>query len=136
MTNEELKSKLADIAQTHRVSVEFDSPQVRKNEGASAGSDEIMLGEFDETTILVAAFFHELGHCLAKNQHNIRIENEIRCWKIGFEAMVANGFEIKNSQIMFCLECLAGYAEYEYREYTESALLRLKSQIKEKLNSN
>ena len=127
-----IREPLQRIADSYHIGLYFDDNKPCRNHGASART-EIWLGEFANDEELVAAFFHELAHCIAEDIYwDVKIEYEIQIWLQGFDLLQKHGYKITQVKVNYCLNALRTYAEYEMREYSLGALGRLQKRIHEK----
>lgn len=96
--NKSIGSDIRKIAKKYNVSVSRDSYNCENNEGACAGKN-IYLGEFDNHSIEIVAFFHELGHALSnelvckRGCTMTRVSSEGLAWELGLGLAFDNGYK-------------------------------------------
>lgn len=99
-----LPNYLIELAKKYDIKLIRSTEICEDNEGASAGCDEIMLGNFDNKDNEIFAFFHELAHCKFNNDMEKLLgikapmklsflSNEGLCWEYGLYLAKANGYE-------------------------------------------
>lgn len=92
-----IRGEFITIAAHHGVSVVRDLWNESLNRGSSSG-DRIMLGEFDDEEIEIAAFFHELGHCESHKRlgpdhvYMSTLSMEGMAWEVGFSIAADYGY--------------------------------------------
>lgn len=78
-----------------------------ENKSYLIGSDELYLGIYSDEQLMIASFFHELGH--AVDSENNKINSELAAWIIGFRLAKNYGFEFNSSVYLWALEQLYTY---------------------------
>lgn len=89
-------------------------PENFENRSYIAGG-EIVLGRYQDRDLLLASFFHELGHKADPRQHATYYESERGAWEVGFALASFYGFEIQNHAVKWAEEQLGTYDKPEYR---------------------
>lgn len=105
-----------------------DTTHVGFNQGACAGNDTIILGEFDDNEKEIIAFFHELAHC--KFHEHMKeflsveklplfashLSNEGLCWEYAFCLASKHGYTwaLGNPIYKYSFDCLLTYICHEY----------------------
>ena len=77
------------------------------NKSFIIGAEEIVLGIYDDNELLIASFFHELGHII-KHENNM-FNTEEQAWKIGFEVAREHGFTFSIKTHKWAYEQLCTY---------------------------
>lgn len=77
------------------------------NRSYLVGSDEIYLGIYSDEQLLIASFFHELGHII-ENKDN-KYNSETVAWLIGFKLAKQYGFEFTTDVYLWAIEQLSTY---------------------------
>lgn len=79
-------------------------------------SDEyaITFGYFDDPNLLIAVFFHEIGHIMLEKVFPCDYKDERLCWKYGFMLMKNLKVKIPISCIKKCIYALRKYKGLEY----------------------
>jgi hypothetical protein len=111
---------ITDIANNYNVSVER-SDQSDRNTAASAG-DCIFMGEFDDSSIEILAFFHELGHTQSskviggRNQFMSTLSCEGLAWELGMGLAYEYGYEwaYNSPELKWARAQLRSYIDGEY----------------------
>lgn len=92
---------------------------IRPNNSYSVGN-EIYIGQYTNLDLLIASFFHELGHCLSKidyNEVSLKFHYELNAWNIGLNLGIKYGYYIKPTTYKYCMDnYLYSYIDYEVRE--------------------
>lgn len=78
------------------------------NSSYICGKDRIELGIYDDTELMIASFFHELGHITdqkVKGYYN----SEEDAWKIGFKLAKKHGYIFSENTYKWCRQQLETY---------------------------
>lgn len=115
----DIPEALIIIATKYNVSVQRDTENCEDNSGSSAGK-EIWLGNFDDSEIETAAFFHELGHTLSskvckRGYTMTRLSSEGLAWELGLGIAFEHGYKWdRDSPVMiWAREQLKTYCSYK-----------------------
>lgn len=94
-------------------------PDAYLNESACAGKDEIWIGVYDNKDEEIAAFFHELGHCISPNMKDFHYTEystfhaELDAWMVGLIEAYKYKYLIKPSTLKYMVRCLESYIKFE-----------------------
>jgi len=94
-------------------------PDAYLNESACAGKDEIWVGVYDNKDEEIAAFFHELGHCISPNMKDFHYTEynifhvELDAWMVGLIEAYKYKYLIKPSTLKYMVRCLESYIKFE-----------------------
>jgi|DEB0MinimDraft_6_1074348.scaffolds.fasta_scaffold71058_1 hypothetical protein len=92
------------------------------NESACAGRDEIWVGVYDNKDEEIAAFFHELGHCITTNLKDFhhtefdKFHMELDAWIVGLTEAYKYKYLMEPSTFRYMVKCLESYIGWEERE--------------------
>lgn len=78
-----------------------------ENRSYIIGDDELELGIYKNQELMVASFFHELGH-ITDTKDGI-YNSETKAWLIGFKLAKQYGFEMSPETYLWALEQLSSY---------------------------
>ena len=71
------------------------------------GCTEIQIGIYDDNELLIASFFHELGHIVGSK--NNRFNSEEKAWEIGFQLAKEYGYTFSDKTYKWAKEQLETY---------------------------
>jgi len=83
------------------------------NKSYLAGNNEIYLGIYDDNELMIASFFHELGH-ITDNKKG-KYNSETVAWLIGFKLAKKHGYNFKEKVYLYAIEQLSTYDNDEMR---------------------
>ena len=121
----DLEKKLEEIAAKYRCVIIFNDPNNINNKIQLSNMGEatkIYLSAKDclNPDLLIASFFHEIGHTLQAFNHTQFIQQRLLCemiaWQLGFKEMNKNGFDITHEMVESCLNKLSSYIDYSWKE--------------------
>ncbi len=78
-----------------------------RNRSVIAGCDEIYLGIFDDEELMIASFFHEIGHVV--NMKNNKLNSESVAWLNGFKVAKKYGYVFSVNAYVWAIEQIASY---------------------------
>ena len=119
---DDIITKITRICKAHKIKLILNDASVPENNGISYGNDEIHLGQrYTSNLIMLAIFFHELGHCMLskrkpKRQGDMPIfREETMAWVLAMEQQIKHFKKpFTKSQGNFMLECLSTYSKQHY----------------------
>ena len=74
---------------------------------------QIVLGIYSDEEKRIAAFFHELGHCLDICEGITKYQEEASAWDIGFQLMKEYGVVLSGATHRWCKKRLDGYRKHD-----------------------
>lgn len=77
------------------------------------GGDEVHVGIYDDEELLIASFFHELGH-IVENKNN-KYNSETVAWLNGFKLAKQHGYTFTEKVYLWAIEQLSTYDNEENR---------------------
>jgi len=77
------------------------------NKSYLIGGNELHLGIYSDDQLMIASFFHELGHIV--DSKNNKVNSELTAWIIGFQLAKSYGFNFNADVYLWALEQLATY---------------------------
>lgn len=80
------------------------------NRSFICGKDEIELGIYEDEELMIASFFHELGH-ITKEKVKGFFNSEEDAWIIGFELAKKHGYVFSDNTYKWCKEQLNTYKD-------------------------
>lgn len=96
MIDTSVDATIREIAGQYFATVHFDDEPCGRNNGASAGMD-IYLGVFDDDSVKLIAFFHELAHSIfplhGAEYHLSTISKEGAAWEYAIGLAAKHGFK-------------------------------------------
>lgn len=100
---------------------ELEGEGVHLKRSFCAGRDEIWIGVYDDEDSEIAAFFHELGHCISPNlseydPKNLKFHYELDAWMVGLIEAYKWGYTMNPSTFKYMTECIESYIGCEERE--------------------
>lgn len=117
----ELKFKMIEIGSEYDIVVVFnDSHEDYRN--FSSIDWVITIGYYTDIDLMVASFFHELGHHLSKygfdyENESLKFHQELDAWNVGLMIGQTKGYFIKPATYKLCMEkMLYSYIHYDIRE--------------------
>lgn len=114
MNKEFYEDLIREYAKSHQIRLLYPDPNPGRNEAGQCRRT-IWVGKFDNGEELLAAFFHEVGHCsdsrtkIARNHRFPRFEHELRAWAIGFQKMHEFGIDSTKRMYRYMMKCLNKY---------------------------
>lgn len=75
--------------------------------------DEIYLGIYESDDLMIASFFHELGHMVDAKEGGYN--SEIKAWLVGFKVAEKYGYKFSDKVYIWAIEQLFTYADDEGR---------------------
>lgn len=85
-----------------------------KNNAYVLGDDEIILGIYDQKEVRIAAFFHEIGHTLVKENFEKMINYdavliEFKAWEEGLKVAKKYNYHFSNKTFRYILTSINSY---------------------------
>ena len=80
------------------------------NHSYICGNYRIEIGIYNDNELMIASFFHELGHIV--NSKNNRFNSEESAWKIGFQLAKKHGYDFSNKTYKWTKDQLKTYEKY------------------------
>lgn len=77
------------------------------NKSYICGSDEIEIGIYEDEELMIASFFHEIGH-ITETKNN-EYNSEEKAWKIGFKLAKKHGYTFSDNTYKWCEKQLNTY---------------------------
>jgi hypothetical protein len=119
---DELKFKMIEIGAHYNIIVTFEDFR-DEYYNWSTYSNIIVVGHYDNLDMMIASFFHELGHHTSKFDKNgykkLKFHQELDAWNAGLIIGHANGYYIKPDTYRKCMDkMLYSYIPYDIREYS------------------
>lgn len=118
---DELKYKMIAIGSEYNIVVIFDDENLEYRNHSTI-ADVITIGHYKNVDLMVASFFHELGHHVSKfsydkNQESLKFHQELDAWNHGLIIGQTKGYFIKPDTHRICIEkMLYSYSYYDIRE--------------------
>lgn len=90
------------------------------NKSCIIGNKEIYIGKYDNIDLLIASYFHELGHSLNDINYDeifLIFHHELAAWNLGLNLGMKYGYYIKPTTYKYCIDrYLYSYLDREIRE--------------------